>query len=129
MNGRYVLDTNVVIALFANDVAVVERIRGADEVFVPSVVIGELYYGARRSGRVGANLARVNEFATESTVLSCDVGSAQRYGEIKDELRKKGRPIPENDIWVAALALQHDLTLVSRDEHFSQIPGLRAEAW
>ena len=129
MSGRYVLDTNVVIALFANDVAVVERITGADEVFVPSVVIGELYYGARRSGRVDANLARVNEFATESAVLSCDIGSAQRYGEIKDELRKKGRPIPENDIWVAALALQHDLTLVSRDEHFRQVSALRADAW
>ena len=122
MSGRYVLDTNVVIALFANDAAVVERIRGTDEVFVPSVVIGELYYGARRSGRV-------DEFAAESAVLSCDVGSVQRYGEIKDELRKKGRPIPENDIWVAALALQHDLTLVSRDEHFRQVSALRAEAW
>jgi tRNA(fMet)-specific endonuclease VapC len=62
-------------------------------------------------------------------VLGCDVGSAQRYGEIKDQLSKKGRPIPENDIWVAAVALQYDLTLVSRDEHFGLVPGLRAEAW
>ena len=87
MSGRYLLDTNIVIALFANDAAVVEQIRGAEEVFIPSVVIGELYYGARRSGRVEANIERVDEFATESIVLSCDVGSAQRYAEIKDELR------------------------------------------
>ena len=129
MSGRYLLDTNIVIALFANDAAVVEQIREADEVFIPSVVIGELYYGARRSGRVEANLKRVDELAAESMVLSCDIGSAQRYGEIKDELRKKGHPIPENDIWVAALALQHDLTLVSRDEHFDQMQSVRAEAW
>ena len=129
MSGRYLLDTNIVIALFANDGRAVEQIGGADEVFIPSVVIGELYYGTRRSGRVEANTERVDEFATESLVLSCDVETAKRYGEIKDELRKRGRRIPENDIWVAALALQHDLTLVSRDEHFGQVSSLRAEAW
>jgi tRNA(fMet)-specific endonuclease VapC len=129
MSGRYLLDTNIVIALFANDVGVVEQMRGADEVFIPSVVIGELYYGARRSGRVEANTERVDEFATESVVLSCDVETAKWYGQIKDELRQRGRPIPENDIWVAALALQHDLTLVSRDEHFCQVQSLPAEAW
>ena len=129
MSGRYLLDTNIVIALFANDAAVVEQIRDAEELFIPSVVIGELYYGARRSGRVETNLGRVDDFATQSMVLCCDVGSAQRYGEVKDELRKKGRPIPENDLWVAGLALQHDLTLVSRDQHFAQVPSLSIEAW
>ena len=83
-------------------------------------MIGELYYGARRSGRVKANTERMDEFVTESVVLSCDAETAKRYGEIKNELRKKGRPIPENDVWVAALALQYDLTPVSRDEHFSK---------
>lgn len=129
MSGRYLLDTNIAIALFANDEAVVEQIKAATEVFIPSVVIGELYYGARRSGRIEANIERVDEFATESVVLSCDVRTAQLYGEIKDELRKKGRPIPENDIWVAALALQYALTLASRDEHFYHVQELRTEAW
>jgi tRNA(fMet)-specific endonuclease VapC len=129
MNGRYLLDTNIIIALFANDAVIIEQIKDAGEVFIPSVVIGELYYGAQRSGRIKANTERVHEFATESVVLSCDVETARRYGEIKNELRKKGRLIPENDIWVAALALQYDLALVSRDEHFGQIPGLHTEAW
>ena len=129
MNGRYLLDTNIVIALFANDENIVEQIRGAGEVFIPSIVIGELYYGAQRSGRIEANMERVDEFASESVVLPCDVETARRYGEIKDELRKKGRPIPENDIWVAALALQHGMTLISRDEHFGQVRSLRAESW
>jgi tRNA(fMet)-specific endonuclease VapC len=129
MSGRYLLDTNIIIALFANDAAVVEQIKQAHEVFIPSVVIGELYYGAQRSGRVEANTKRVNEFAAENVILGCDVETAKWYGEIKDGLRKKGRPIPENDVWVAALALQYDLTLVSRDEHFDQVASLRIEAW
>ena len=55
--------------------------------------------------------------------------TAERYGEIKDILRSKGRPIPYNDIWIGALALQHGLTLVSRDEHFGEIEGLDLQKW
>ena len=55
--------------------------------------------------------------------------SEQRYGKVKNGLRKKGRPIPENDIWIAAIAFQHDLTLVSRDEHFKEVENLKLEKW
>jgi len=123
------LDTNIVIALFANDAAVVGRLQEAEEVFVPSIVVGELYYGARKSGRIMENVARIDEFAANSAVLSCDVETARRYGEVKDGLRQKGRPIPENDVWITALALQHDLTLVSRDAHLSEVENLKLEAW
>ena len=129
MSGRYLLDTNIIIALFANEATVIEQLKEVSEIFVPSIVIGELYYGAQKSGRAQANTERIVEFANESVVLSCDVETARWYGKVKDELRKKGRPIPENDIWVAALALQHNLTLVSRDEHFDQVPDLDIEAW
>jgi tRNA(fMet)-specific endonuclease VapC len=129
MSGKYLLDTNIVIALFANDVAVVEQIRDADEVLIPTIVIGELYYGAQRSGRVKPNIERIDEFAAGNVVLNCDVETAKRYGEIKDGLRKKGCPIPEKDIWVAALALQYDLTLASRDEHFGQVANLNVVRW
>ena len=104
MNGRYLLDTNEVIALFANDVAVIDRIKDADEVFIPSIVIGELYYGAQKSGRVKENVRRIDEFVVGNVVLTCDAETAKRYGEVKNGLRQKGRPIPENDIWIAALA-------------------------
>jgi tRNA(fMet)-specific endonuclease VapC len=129
MSGRYLLNTNIAIALFANDEAVVEQVKAATEVSIPRVVIGELYYGARSSGRIEANIERVDEFATESVVLSSDVRTAGRYREIKDELKKKRRPIPEHDIWVAAVALQYALTLASRDEHFQHVQELRTEAW
>ena len=104
MSGRYLLDTNIVIALFAGDAAVKNHLAVAAEVFVSSIVIGELCYGAQKSGRAKVNLARIDEFAANNVVLGCDTDTARRYGEIKNALRAKGHPIPENDIWIAAIA-------------------------
>ena len=129
MSGRYLLDTNIIIALFANDTTVKENLAKAGETFVPSIAIGELYYGARKSARAQENLARIDEFAASSVVLGCNTDTARRYGEIKNALRMKGRPLPENDIWIAAIVLQHDLTLVTRDEHFNEIESLQVVAW
>ena len=129
MNGDLLLDTNIVIALFAGDEQVTTRLREAREVFVPSIVIGELNYGARKSGRSRENLDRVNSFASGSAVLACDVVTASYYGEVKASLQQKGKPIPENDIWIAALALQHELVLVSRDDHFDWVGNLKKVAW
>ncbi len=129
MNGRYLLDTNIVIALFANEFSVSRQLGEAEEVFTPSIVLGELYYGARRSKRVQENVTRIEEFAARSTVLACDTETARRYGEVKDGLRQKGHPIPEIDIWIAAIALQYDLTLVARDVHFEEVNDLKFETW
>jgi tRNA(fMet)-specific endonuclease VapC len=129
MSGRYLLDANIVIALFREDAEVVHRVDEADEVFVPVVAVGELIYGARKSGRPDENLSRVRDFHEAVTVLPIGTNTAERYGEIKDVLRSKGRPIPDNDIWIGALALQHGLTLVSRDEHFGEIEGLDLQKW
>lgn len=106
MSGRYLLDTNIIIALFADEVAVKNSLAQADEVFIPSIAVGELCYGARKSGRSKENLERIDELIAESAVLSCDVETARYYGEVKNKLRLKGRPLPENDIWIAALGLQ-----------------------
>jgi tRNA(fMet)-specific endonuclease VapC len=129
MNGRYLLDTNIIIALFADEAVVKVSFRGAAEIFVPSIALGELYYGAHKSKRSIENLARIENFAQQSVVLSCNQEASRSYGKIKHQLRKKGRPIPENDIWIAAIALQHDLTLVTRDVHFQEVEGLKIEAW
>ena len=127
--GKFLLDTNIVIALFAREATVQQRLAEAGEVFLPSIVLGELYYGARNSNRITENLARIDDFVASSTVLSCDIATAQQYGEIKHKLRAKGRPIPENDIWIAAIAMQYQLTLVARDGHFQEVEGLQVEAW
>lgn len=129
MNGRFLLDTNIIIALFADEAIVKDNLVQASEVFIPSIVIGELCYGARKSGRVGANLARIDELVASSTILVCDAETARQYGEVKNNLRLKGRPLPENDVWIAALALQHDLILVTRDAHFQEVGSLQSVAW
>jgi tRNA(fMet)-specific endonuclease VapC len=129
MSGRCVLDTNIIIALFADDPAIENNLAKATEVFVPSIAIGELCFGARKSGRVKENLARIDEFSASNIVLGCDIATARRYGEIKNALRTKGHPIPENDVWIAAIALQHDLTLVTRDTHFNEIDNLKMTTW
>ena len=129
MNGRALLDTNIVIAIFANDASVINSLARTNEVFVPSIALGELYYGAHKSSRVEANIERINEFAASSSIITCDTVTSQQYGMIKNVLRVKGRPIPENDIWIAAIAKQYQLTLISRDNHFKVIDGLSITAW
>ncbi|HZD30797.1 MAG TPA: type II toxin-antitoxin system VapC family toxin [Candidatus Angelobacter sp.] len=127
MSGRALLDTNAVIALFAGEPGVAAVIAAKTAVFVCVPVIGELRYGALASARVEQNLARLDEFAQAVMVLPCDAKSAAFYAAVKFDLRKKGRPIPENDVWIAALARQHDLSLISRDGHFQEIDGLDLE--
>jgi tRNA(fMet)-specific endonuclease VapC len=129
MSGNYLLDTNIVIALFADETAVKDNLAKAEEVFIPSIAIGELCYGAHKSVRARENLARIDNFATSNVVLGCDTETARYYGEIKNALRLKGHPVPENDIWIAAIAIQHDSTLVSRDAHFSEIENLKVAVW
>jgi tRNA(fMet)-specific endonuclease VapC len=129
MSGRYLLDTNIIIAIFAEEPAVLQRVAAAAEVFVPVIVLGELYYGARKSARAAENIDRIDEFASAATNLGCDAATAQQYGRIKNDLRAKGRPIPENDIWIAAIAAQHGLTAVSRDDHFADVSDLPIEVW
>jgi tRNA(fMet)-specific endonuclease VapC len=129
MSGRYLLDTAIVLALFANDPAVIESIEEIDELFIPSIVIGELYYGARRSGHVVENVARVFEFAQANTILACDGETSRWYSVVKEVLSQKSIHIPENDLWIAATALRYGLILVTRDDHFNQITNLKMEKW
>jgi tRNA(fMet)-specific endonuclease VapC len=127
--GRYLLDTNIVTALFNQDPAIQARLAAAEEILLSLVVLGELYYGAMRSGRHQQNLARIDEFAGICTVLATDRDTARIYGSLKEELAKRGKPIPDNDLWIAASAQQHQLVLVTRDRHFTHFVALQAEAW
>ena len=129
MNGRVLLDTNIVIAFFAQESVVLQNMQSVEKFFIPSVVLGELYFGARKSGRSNQNLKRIDELAMKTSILNCDEWTAQEYGQIKDELRRKGRPIPANDIWIAAVARQHDLMLITRDGHFKQVENLPMSMW
>lgn len=129
MNGRHLLDTNIIVALFKNDHHVRDHIAASAEVFVPAIAVGELYYGALHSTCVEKNTKQVRDFAAHCTVLACDITTAEHYGQIKKELKTKGHPLPENDVWIAAIAKQHFLTVMTRDQHFGQIEGVLLEQW
>lgn len=109
MSGRILFDTNIIVDLFAEVPAVLRMVEVVEEVFVPSIVIGELLYGAQKSLRREENLDRIREFAKLVTIVGVDMDVAETYGRIKNHLRAKGRLIPENDIWIAAIAQTHDL--------------------
>ena len=127
--GNYLLDTNIVIAMVANDAAVQEGIRNAGEVYLAAPVIGELYYGARKSGKTAENVETINRLTQRFPRLDCDLETAQWYGIIRNRLQRKGRPIPNNDIWISAIAIQHDLVLVTRDSHFDEVDTLQVQRW
>jgi len=130
MSGRkLLLDTNIIIKLFANDNAIVSKIGEQHEFFVPSIVIGELFYGAEQSQRREDNIHKIESFSKSCSVIACDAKTAKYYGQIKSRLKAKGTPIPENDIWIAALALQHKLSIVTRDKHFNSIEDLHITDW
>jgi tRNA(fMet)-specific endonuclease VapC len=129
MNGDYLLDTNVIVAFLREETVIIERVVQADSVLIPSVAIGELAYGAYNSTRQQADLARIHRLMEKMRVVGCDERTGLHYDAIKAELRRRDRMIPENDIWIAAIALQDNLILVSRDKHFSEVEGLRLERW
>lgn len=129
MNGKYLLDTNIIISLFAKDPRIHNRIANAVEVFIPCIALGELYFGACKSVKIHENTDRIDEFALNNTILSCNTETAKSYGKIKNQLKEKGQPIPENDIWIAAIAHQYVLTLVTDDVHFDAITDLKVERW
>lgn len=129
MNGHdYLLDTVIVAAYFNQETAIREKLSRI-AVYVSSITIGELYFGAYNSQQRDNNVKQIRNFIDLISVLNCDSDTADYYGHIRLGLKQKGRPIPENDIWIAAVALQHDLTLATRDAHFSNIEGLRVENW
>lgn len=128
-NGDVLFDTNVVTALFGGESSARERFARVRAAFVPSIVVGELIFGALKSSRVAENLGRIAAFMDDVPVLACGSQTARHYGQIKNDLRLKGTPIPENDLWIAAVAIEHGLILVTRDDHFSHVEPLLRDRW
>jgi tRNA(fMet)-specific endonuclease VapC len=128
-NGKFLLDTNVIIALLEGDEAVLSNLDQAAEVFIPAVALGELFFGAAKSGRPSENTDRVDRFATGRTIIPCDLEVAREYGRLKQHLKERGGPLPENDIWIAAMAKHHEMVLVTRDRHFQAVQDLHTADW
>ena len=129
MSGDFLLDTNTVIRLFAHDQAVERRFDADPRILLPIFVLGELYYGALKSSLVDENCRRIDDFLGRVEILYATLGTAYDFGMIKTELERKGRMIPQNDLWIAAMARQYGLTLVFSDRHFAEVDDLRWEQW
>jgi len=129
MAGDLLLDTNVAIAYLAGEETVVRRLLETDVVYLSTVVVGELFFGANKSARVEENLLNISRMLDWMQVPLFDLSTAEIYGQIKFDLRTKGTPISENDLWIAATARQHGLILISRDRHFRAIEHLALESW
>lgn len=119
-----ILDTSIVIDLFRGNAIIASRLDSVENICVPSTVAGELFYGAYKSANLTKHLMQIRFFLNNSKLLITDNITAEVYGKIKVALMQKGKPIPENDIWIAALSMQHELPLFSTDNHFAEIDGL-----
>jgi predicted nucleic acid-binding protein len=124
-----ILDTNALSALFAGDPAVGAALAGRDRHHLPVVVIGEYRSGLSRSRHREALEALLTDLVEESEVLTLGRGTARHYAEVRDELRRRRRSIPENDVWIAALAREHQLPILSRDERFDQVERVERVTW
>ena len=106
------------------------RIAQLPLTYVPSIVLGELYFGAFGSpSRRPDALAEVAALESKLTVLPVDAATAKIYARLKHDLKRQGFTMPDNDLWIAAIAIQYNVTLAARDAHFDWIAGLRVEQW
>ena len=124
---QVVIDTNAYTALHCGDERVIGAMAAAERVYVPVFVSGELLFGFRRGTREIRNRRALDAFLTKPTVRPLHTSSetADVFAGIKTKLREKGLPIPENDLWIAALCMETGSTLVSFDRHFNRVDGLR----
>jgi tRNA(fMet)-specific endonuclease VapC len=118
------LDTNFAISFLNGNKETAEALEEYDRFFLPVTVCGELLFGARNSSRVSSNLERYVSFINSCHVLEIGFEVSDIYSEIRLSLKKKGRPIPENDIWIAAICFAYGVPLFTNDKHFSFVDGL-----
>jgi tRNA(fMet)-specific endonuclease VapC len=126
---RVLLDTSAYSFLVRGHAGVLEILRSAEAVFVSPVVVGEVLCGARTTGRPQKYEGDLAGFlaSPRTTVLGIDADTARCYAAIVSRLRKVGEPIPANDAWIAASAMQHGLPILTSDAHFKRIPQVMVE--
>jgi len=124
-----ILDTNAISAILDGDTAIESILSVADRHHIPVIALGEYRFGLLSSRRRKALEGLLATLEVESFLLVADAATARSYAEVRQELKVSGKPIPENDVWIAALARQHKLALVSRDTHFDDVPGIRRRSW
>ena len=124
-----ILDTNALSAAADREPRALAAVAGAERLAVPVIVLGEYRLGIAQSRHRADYENWLREWTAAVAVLDIDQATAQHYAAIGLELKKAGKPIPVNDLWIAALCRQHQLPLVSRDRHFDWVAGLQRVDW
>lgn len=124
-----ILDTVALSAFVDGNRIVVEVAASSPRHHIPVIVLGEYQYGVLRSTKRARLEAVLGRIIGESEILAIDVETAAYYASIRHDLRRRGGPIPANDLWIAALSLQHGLPVVSRDTHYDLVKGLKRIGW
>ena len=124
-----ILDTNALSAYFDGVPEAIATVDAGPSVELPVIVLGEYRFGILQSRRRVLYEEWLSGFLLTTSVLPISEETTRHYADVRLELKAAGRPIPSNDIWVAALARQHRLPVLSRDTHFDRVPGLRRVQW
>jgi len=124
-----ILDTNALSAFVDGDQELLGAIESEAELTIPTIVLGEYLYGIDQSRQRASYQAWIRANLALFDVLPVVRETAESYSEIRHELKAAGTPIPTNDLWIAAVARQHRLKIVTRDTHFRSVRGLRVVAW
>lgn len=123
------LDTSVIIAHFRGRINLFALVAPEEPLFISLVVLGELYKGAVKSANPPKHMAKIQALLQVVGVLPCDASTAMQYATVSAAVESKGRPLPQNDLWIAAAALEVDLPLATCDAHFQEIAGLTILSW
>jgi tRNA(fMet)-specific endonuclease VapC len=124
-----ILDTNALSAAAEEQPGVIAILAGARQLALPVVVIGEYRYGIARSRHRARYRRWLDGLIADCTVLDISEQTTYHYADVAVELRQSGKPIPTNDLWIAALCRQHGLPLLSRDRHFDVVAGIQRLDW
>lgn len=124
-----ILDTNALSALADGDTGLMAKLGDTAHLALPVIALGEYRFGIMASRHRKTYEAWLTEHLPLFDALSIDSHTTIHYASLRHELKRMGRPVPENDLWIGALARQHRQPVVSRDAHFEAMPGVRAVSW
>ncbi len=124
MSGKIALDTDVAIRFLNGNEIIDAFLAKHPDVYLPVIVAGELLFGALNSKHAEQNLARHKKLIQKTRALTITETTAIVYAKTRLSLKKKGKPIPENDLWIASLCIEHKIPLLSNDAHFDDIEHL-----
>lgn len=122
---RLAIDTNIAVPIVNRDRELRHLTRGFRTLYVPVVVLAELHEGILHSKDIANNLERLRRLTDRCEVLNVDESCAIAWAKLRVKLRTIGKPIPDADVWIAAICIANDIPLATRDAHFQHVPGLQ----